>query len=192
MKLFRISAALALGGLLASTPALALEFNAVQPAASRLEFTVKQMGVPVDGKFRRFSARMKFDPARPEAAQAEMEIDLASIDAGSSEANQEVVGKQWFDVRNHPSAKFTSTGLKALGGGRYELTGKLTIKGRTRDAVAPLTFKQEGSRGIFAGSLVIKRADFAIGEGPWADFATVANEIPVRFHIVAVTGTGKQ
>ncbi|HET9700064.1 MAG TPA: YceI family protein [Burkholderiales bacterium] len=192
MKLFRISAALALGGLLASTPALALEFNAVQPAASRLEFTVKQMGVPVDGKFRRFSARMKFDPARPEAAQAEMEIDLASIDAGSSEANQEVAGKQWFDVRNHPSAKFNSTGLKALGGGRYELTGKLTIKGRTRDAVAPLTFKQEGSRGIFAGSLVIKRADFAIGEGPWADFATVANEIPVRFHIVAVTGTGKQ
>lgn len=192
MTPLRISATLALGGLLASTPALALEFNAVQPAASRLEFTVKQMGVPVDGKFRRFSARMKFDPARPEAAQAEMEIDLASIDAGSSEANQEVAGKQWFDVRNHPSAKFTSTGLKALGGGRYELTGKLTIKGRTRDAVAPLTFKQEGSRGIFAGSLVIKRADFAIGEGPWADFATVANEIPVRFHIVAVTGTGKQ
>lgn len=191
MNLFRVSAALALGGLLASAPALALEFNAVQPAASRLDFTVKQMGVPVDGKFRKFSARMKFDPARPEAAQAEMEIDLASIDAGSSEANEEVVGRQWFDVRNHPSARFVSTGLKALGGGRYELAGKLTIKGRTRDAVAPLTFKQEGNRGIFAGSLVIKRADFAIGEGPWADFATVANEIPVRFHIVAVTGTTK-
>jgi polyisoprenoid-binding protein YceI len=120
-----------------------------------------------------------------------MEIDLASIDAGSSEANEEVVGRQWFDVKNHPSARFVSTGLKALGGGRYELAGKLTIKGRTRDAVAPLNFKQEGNRGIFAGSLVIKRADFAIGEGPWADFATVANEIPVRFHIVAVTGTTK-
>lgn len=191
MNLFRVSAALALGGLLASAPALALEFNAVQPAASRLDFTVKQMGVPVDGKFRKFSARMKFDPARPEAAQAEMEIDLASIDAGSSEANEEVVGRQWFDVRNHPSARFVSTGLRALGGGRYELAGKLTIKGRTRDAVAPLTFKQEGNRGIFAGSLVIKRADFAIGEGPWADFATVANEIPVRFHIVAVTDITK-
>lgn len=191
MNLFRVSAALALGGLLASAPALALEFNAVQPAASRLDFTVKQMGVPVDGRFRKFSARMKFDPARPEAAQAEMEIDLASIDAGSSEANEEVVGRQWFDVRNHPSARFVSTGLRALGGGRYELAGKLTIKGRTRDAVAPLTFKQEGNRGIFAGSLVIKRADFAIGEGPWADFATVANEIPVRFHIVAVTDITK-
>lgn len=192
MKQFRICAALALGGLLASAPALALEFNAVQPAASRLDFTVKQMGVPVDGKFHKFTARMKFDPARPEAAQAELEIDLASIDAGSSEANQEVVGRQWFDVKTHPSARFVSTGLKPLGGGRYELAGKLTIKGRTRDAIAPLTFRQEGSRGIFEGSLVIKRADFAIGEGPWADFTAVANEIPVRFHIVAVTGTTKQ
>lgn len=192
MNLFRIPAALALAGLLASAPALALDFNAVQPAASRLDFTVKQMGVPVDGKFRKFSAKMSFDPARPEAARAEMEIDLASVDAGSSEANQEVVGRQWFDVKNHPSARFVATRVKPLGGNRYELAGSLTIKGRTQAATAPFTFRQDGSRGIFEGSLIIKRADFAIGEGPWADFTAVANEIPVRFHIVAVTGTLKQ
>jgi polyisoprenoid-binding protein YceI len=185
----RISSALAIAALAASAPAHAVEFNAIQAQASRLEFTVRQMGVPVDGSFRRFSTRMAFDPARPQAARAEIEIDLASVDTGSSEANQEVLGKQWFDVKAHPSAKFVATGVRALGGDRYELAGRLTIKGRTRDALAPFTFRQEAGQGIFQGSLVIKRADFAIGEGPWADFATVANEIPVRFHIVAATGT---
>jgi polyisoprenoid-binding protein YceI len=185
-------AALALAALAAAAPARAAEFNAVQPQASRLEFTVRQMGVAVDGSFRRFSARMAFDPARPEAARAEIEIDLASVDAGSSEANQEALGKQWFDVKAHPSARFVATAVRPLGGERYELAGKLSIKGRTREARAPFSFRQEGGRGVFVGSLVIKRADFAIGEGPWADFAAVGNEIPVRFHIVAVDGPTRQ
>jgi polyisoprenoid-binding protein YceI len=192
MNAFRISAALALASLVAGAPARAAEFNALQAQSSRLEFTVKQMGVPVDGKFRRFSVQMAFDPARPESAGAEIEIDLASVNAGSSEANEEVLGKQWFNVKAHPSARFVATEVRPLGGGRYELTGKLSIKGKTQEARAPFTFRQEGPRGSFEGSLTIKRADFAIGEGPWADYATVANEIPVRFHIVAVNGPTRQ
>ena len=192
MSVMRISATLALAGLMASAPAQAVEFNAVEANRSTLEFTAKQMGVPVDGSFRRFSARMAFDPAKPNTAKAEIDIDLASVDAGSSEVNEEVVGKQWFNVKAYPRARFVSTGVKPLGGNRYELAGKLSMKGRTQDTVAPFTFRQDGSRGVFDGTITIKRTDFAIGEGPWADFGTVANEIPVRFHIVAATGTLKQ
>ncbi|HSD61067.1 MAG TPA: YceI family protein [Burkholderiales bacterium] len=192
MNIIRTAAAIAFATLVASAPARAVEFNAVQTDQSKLGFTVKQMGVPVDGKFRTFSAAIAFDPSRPEAAKADIQINLASVDAGSSEANEEVIGKQWFNVKAYPTASFVATGVKPLGGNRYELAGKLSIKGRTQDALAPFTFKQEGGRGIFDGSFVIKRADFAIGEGPWADFATVANEIPVRFHIVAVNATTKQ
>jgi polyisoprenoid-binding protein YceI len=192
MNLIRTAAAFALTSLLASAPALAVEFNSMQADRSTLRFTVKQMGVPVDGSFRTFSAQIAFDPSRPEAARADIEIKLSSVDAGSSEANEEVIGKQWFNVKTYPTARFVGTGIKPLGGNRYELAGKLTIKGKTQDALAPFTFKQEGSQGIFEGSFVIKRADFAIGEGPWADFATVANEIPIRFHIVAVNATSKQ
>jgi len=192
MNIIRSAAAIAFATLVASAPARAVEFNAVQADQSKLGFTFKQMGVPVDGRFRTFSAQIAFDPSRPEAAKAGIEINLASVDAGSSEANEEVIGKQWFNVKAYPTAKFVATGVKPLGGNRYELAGKLSIKGRTQDALAPFTFKQEGSHGIFEGSFVIKRADFAIGEGAWADFATVANEIPVRFHIVAVNATTRQ
>jgi polyisoprenoid-binding protein YceI len=150
---------------------------------SSLGFVFKQMGVPVDGRFRNFTARIRFDPATPAAAQAEIDLDLASIDAGSAEANDEVAGKGWFNTKAFPRARFVATGVKSLGGNRYEASGQLTIKGRTRDVVAPFTFAAQGNQGVFDGSFALKRADFAIGEGAWADFDTVANEVRIQFHL---------
>ena len=61
----------------------------------------------------------------------------------------------------------------------------MTIKGKTLDLTAPVTLRQEGNSAAFEGSLVLKRADYAIGEGVWADFGTVANEIQIKFRLVA-------
>ena len=71
------------------------------------------------------------------------------------------------------------------GGNRYSVVGKLTIKGRTRDVVVPATFTTQGATGVFAGSFTLRRGDFAIGEGAWSAFDVVANDVQVRFNIVA-------
>lgn len=181
MKLPLLATAL----LLAAGSASAVEFGTVQADKSTLAFTSKQMGVPVDGKFRKFTAAVTFDPAKPAAASAKLDLDLGSIDAGSADANSEVVGKGWFNVKVFPNATFVSSTVKALGGDRYELAGKLTIKGKTQDLVAPVTFRQEGGNGVFDGTFTLKRLDFAIGEGAWSDVSTVANEVQIKFHIVA-------
>ena len=165
----------------------AAEFNQVQLDKSTLSFGFKQMGVALDGKFRKFTAKVAFDPSKPTAATAQIEVDLASIDTGSSEGDEEVAGKQWFNGKLFPTAKFVSSGVKVLGPDRYEASGKLSIKGKTVDALAPFTFKQVGSNGTFDGSFVIKRLDFAIGEGAWADVSTVANEVQVKFRIITTT-----
>lgn len=162
----------------------AAEFNQVQLDKSTLSFGFKQMGVALDGKFRKFTAKVAFDPSKPTAATAQIEVDLASIDTGSSEGDEEVAGRQWFNSKLFPTAKFVSSGVKVLGPDRYEASGKLSIKGKTVDALAPFTFKQVGSNGTFDGSFVIKRLDFAIGEGAWADVSTVANEVQVKFRII--------
>ena len=177
---------LLLGALLgALSSAQAIEFNQVQTGKSALSFVSKQMNVPVEGQFKSFRGKLAFDPAKPAAATAELEIDLASIDAGSKDANDEVAGKAWFNTKVFPVAKFVLTSVKALGGNRFEVAGKMTIKGKTQDLAAPVTLRQEGNSATFEGSLVIKRADYAIGEGMWADFATVANEVQVRYRLVA-------
>ncbi|MDK9701886.1 MAG: YceI family protein [Sulfuritalea sp.] len=174
------------GAFLGIAPAAqAIEFNQFQADKSTLAFVSKQMNVPVEGQFKSFRSKITFDPAKPAAARAELEIDLASIDAGSKDANDEVAGKAWFNTREFPVAKFVATSVKPLGSNRFELTGKMAIKGRTQDMTAPVTLRQEGNSATFEGALVLKRADFALGEGIWADFGTVANEVHVKFRLVA-------
>ena len=187
------SPGLGLGYALAVTlpAAQAIEFNQVQLNKSALSFVSKQMNVPVEGQFKSFRTKLAFDPAKPAAARAELEIDLASIDAGSKDANDEVAGKAWFNTRDFPIAKFVSASVKPLGGNRYEVAGRMTIKGRTQDLTTPVTLRQEGSSAIFEGSLVLKRADYAIGDGMWADFGTVANEVQVKFRLVATAAAAK-
>jgi polyisoprenoid-binding protein YceI len=178
--------ALAVLGTLAFAPlGKAVEFTSVQTEKSSIGFVVHEMGVPVNGTFKRFGIDVAFDPAKPASARAAIDLDVTSIDAGSAEANGEVVGKLWFDTPTYPKARFESTAVKSLGGNRYEVSGKMTIKGRTREVAAPFTFTPQGAEAAFDGSFELKRADFAIGEGEWADFGTVANEIQVKFHFLA-------
>lgn len=178
--------------LLITSPVMALEFKQVQTSDSAVTFGFKQMGVPLDGKFNKFSAQLSFDPAQLAKAQAHIEIDLSSIDTGSAEGNEEVVGKKWFNVKDYPTASFVSTGIKALGGNRYQALGKLSIKGRTQDVAAPVTFQSDGKRGIFEGAFEIKRLDYAIGEGEWTDVSSVANEIQIKFHVVVNASPSKK
>ena len=166
----------------------AAEYSQIQADKSTLGFVYKQMGVAVDGSFKKFSAQLKFDPARISAAKATLDIDIASIDTGSDEGNDEVAGKAWFNTKAFPQAKFESSAFKALGGNKYEVSGKMQIKGRTQNVSAPFTLNQQGNQAIVDGTFVLKRADFAIGEGSWSDFGTVANEVQIKFHFLANTG----
>lgn len=168
--------------------AQAIEYTQVQPEKSSVAFVYKQMGVAVDGRFTKFSSQLSFDPAKPTAAKATFNVELASVDTGAPEGDEEVAGKPWFNTQAFPTASFVSGTVKPLGGNRYEVAGKLSIKGRTQDVVVPATFTEQGRNGVFEGSFSIRRADFAIGEGSWAKFDIVANDVLIKFRI---TATGK-
>jgi polyisoprenoid-binding protein YceI len=172
---------------LASTlSAQAVEYKTIDAAKSHVTFSYKQMGVGMDGKFKKFAAQLSFDPAKPAVAKATLEIDLTSIDTGSSEADQEVTGKSWFNTSAFPKAVFVSSQIKPTAANQFEVTGKLTIKGQTKDISFPLKQTAQGNVGVFNGSFVMRRADFNIGEGMWAKFDTVANDVLVNFQITAL------
>lgn len=160
-------------------------YTRVLPEKSSIEFSYSQMGVPMDGRFRRFSGELSFDPAQPSAAKVSIDVDLASIDTGMAELDSEAAGRDWFNLKSFPTARFDATGAKPLGGNRYSVAGKLTIKGRSRDVTVPATFTPQGASGVFAGQFTLKRGDFAIGEGAWSAFDIVANDVVVKFRLAA-------
>jgi len=172
--------------------AQATEFSQVLVEKSSISFGYKQMSVPLDGKFKKFTALVDFDQTRPERAFAKFDIEVASIDTGSSEGDDEVVGKVWFNAKAFPKASFVSTGIKSLGANRFEVQGKLTIKGKTLPVTAPFTFKADGTNAVFDGAFNIKRLDYAIGEGEWADEATIANQIQIKFHLIVAPAAVKK
>ncbi len=151
---------------------------------SRITCVSRQMSVPVEARFKRFSAQIAFDPAKPAAGKARLDIDLDSFDIDNAEVNDEVVGKQWFDARTYPKATFVSTAIKPLGSNRFEVRGPLTIKGRTHEVSAPFTYKEDGGTAVFDGAFPIKRLQYNIGEGVWKDTDTVADEVQIKFRIV--------
>lgn len=177
----------ALAGLMLCAALGAHAQQALVPAQSSISFTTRQMGSPVDGNFRKFDAQVAFDPKHPEAARIAFTVDLASVSFGAAETEAEVAKPDWFNTRAFPQASFQSTAVKALGAGKFEVRGKLGIKGASRDIVVPVTLAQAGAVTTATGAFTLKRLEYRIGDGDWKDTSMVADDVQVRLKL-ALTG----
>lgn len=177
----------------ACVSAVALPVAAQQklvPAQSTLGFVFKQMGVPVEGRFNKFDAQVSFDASKLAGSSVAFTVDIASATLGSAEIDSELPKTTWFNTAKFPQATFASSAFKALGAGKYEVMGKLSIKGQSRDVVVPVTMTQAGAVTTAIGVVPIKRLAFKIGENEWADTSMVADDVQVKFKL-ALTGVGK-
>lgn len=150
---------------------------------SEVAFTIKQLGVPVNGHFKRFSVQTNFNPKSPQTSQVTLRFELGSATV-SADADPELGKPEWFSTAKFPQATFQSTAIKALGGGKFEVAGKLNIKGTSRDVVVPMQLVQAGGQSTVTGSLALKRLDFKVGDGDWTDTSIVANDVQVKFKFV--------
>ena len=161
-------------------PAFVRRFSARRALATVTALAAVTLMAPLAG-----AALLKTDPAKPAAAKATVEIDVGSFDLGDPDYNKEVLKKEWFNAAQFPKATFVSTAIVPGTAGKFTVSGKLTIKGKTSDVSFPLTLKQEAGHQVFDGSLPIKRLTYVIGDGEWKDTAVVADEVVIKFHVVA-------
>ena len=178
-----------------SAAALGLSVSALAqqkllPEQSEIAFVARQMGVPLDGKFRKFDAQISFDVAKPQTSKIAFTVDVGSATLGSRETDAELPKAPWFNVPKFPQASFQSSSVKALGGGKFEVAGQLTIKGTAREVVVPVALTQSGTVTTATGTLPLKRLAFKIGENEWADTSMVADDVQVKFKL-ALSGVGK-
>ena len=190
MKISSIASILTLTGacLLAAQPALAQQ--KLVPADSKISFITRQMGVPLEGHFKKFDAQVAFNPAQLASSNITLNVDTGSATFDAPETDAEMPKATGFNVPKFPKATFQSSGIKALGGGKFEVAGKLSIKGVSRDVVAPVTLVQNGALTTATGTLTIQRLTFKIGENEWADTSMVADDVQIQFKL-ALSGVGK-
>ena len=165
----------------ASTAALG---QPIDPARSSVTATFTQMGVPVEGRFTKVGGEIVYSSAAPTAARAHVVIDTASFDLDDAGYNRELHKPEWFDVQRFPRATFDSETVKAGAPGQFQVSGKLTIKGRSVTVAGPLSLRDDGGAAVIEGRWPIRRLAFGIGAGEWKDTSVLADEVVVSFRLV--------
>ncbi len=176
----RLTAALFVGLLLAG-PASAADY--VQTTGSTLGFSGQYQGDAFNGRFPGFATVLFFDPAKPELGRLTVVIPLATATAGNPDYDSELRGASFFNSPKFPQARYTATKFRSLGGGRYAADGTLTLRGVSKPVTLSFTWTA-GAKPVLAGTAVVKRLDFGVGGGDWADTKVIPNEIKITTKVV--------
>jgi polyisoprenoid-binding protein YceI len=176
--------------LLAMPGALAQSWQ-LEPG-SRIGFTAFQQGSPVEGRFERFTADIRFDPDDLGNSRVTVEIDAASITTGHKDRDATLRSPGFFDAARWPTARFASKVLTRRSGDRYEAQGELTIRDVTKDVVLPFALTigpdPDAADRLLASAeseLEISRLDYGVGQGEWASTKTVGEKVLIRIAIRA-------
>lgn len=144
--------------------------------------TFREENVPVDAPFKRFNGQVDYDPAHPDAARARIQVMTESLDLGSADYDAEVRKPDWLDSARYPTATFTSTAITSTAAGQLNVTGTLSLKGRTATVTVPVKVRPIARSTAFDGVFEISRKGFGIGSPDWN--SVLDDTVRVRFHIV--------
>jgi polyisoprenoid-binding protein YceI len=176
---FRI--AFLLAALLAAAPAFSTDY--VQAPGSKLAFATKYQGEVFVGTLPQFTTRLRFDPARLDNASLDVTIplDVASVD--HPDGTEMLRSREFFDVATYRNARFVADRFRHLGGNRYAADGTLTLRGLSRPVTLAFTWAP-GERPVLTGSATVKRLQFNVGGGDWADTDLIPDEVAVSTRVV--------
>ena len=181
--------ALTLAGLLlfgqnASAAARAWELDTDH---SNVYFSIEHIYAKVQGRFAAIAATVHFDPANLKESRFDFEIKVDSIDTGIKQRDDHLRSADFFASSDHPLITFTSNAVTAAGEGVYQVAGTLTVKGKSRDLVLPLTLagvkdhpatpgKQVAG---FNGRLSVDRLALGVGDGKFYKMGLLGKEVEV-------------
>jgi polyisoprenoid-binding protein YceI len=171
--------------LAAPSVALAAPAHWTVDPSSRLEFQGRVNGDAFSGAFRRWSADIAFDPKALAASKAVVVIDVGSAVTGDADRDQALPSSDWLAAQRFPKAVFTTSAIKDLGGGRYQASGDLAIRGVHKPVVLPFTLAIAGDTARMNGQLVLNRTAFGIGQGKWSTPDVVDTKVVVIVQLTA-------
>lgn len=165
---------------LAATPAIAADY--VQAAGSSLAFAGKYQGEVFVGRLPGFATTLSFDPARLASSKLEVSIPLGNATTGNPDYDGELRGDAFFASAKFPRARYTATSFRSLGGDRYAADGILSLHGLEKPVTLAFTWTP-GPQPVLTGKATVRRLDFGVGAGDWADTDLIPDEIAVSTRV---------
>jgi polyisoprenoid-binding protein YceI len=159
-------------------------WGAVGDSEDALRFIAHQADVPLNGHFRDFKADVSLDPAHPQSGSVRVTIDLASIaTAGGADADNMLRSHDFFDVAHFPTATFASSQIAAIGPGKFQANGTLTLKGQSHPLVLNFEAQTDPGGTWYRGKAPLLRLAYGVGLGEWSDTSTLDDEVQLDFAV---------
>lgn len=150
------------------------------PETSHVEFEIEQAGSPFRGHFETVRGEVCRDGASIRRVQASVSAD--SLETGLPELDAVLRDELFLDVARYPEMQFISNRI-VQEGDQWIADGELTIKGKTRAVRLPFKVNEIPGASQASGEIEIRRLDFAVGTGEWANTEWLSNAVRVRFHV---------
>lgn len=163
----------------AAAPAAAADYVQFSGA---LSFASEYQGETFTGLFPGFSTRLSFDPAAPQDARLDVTIPLATADTKNGERDGTLKTADFFNVAAFATARYSARGFRSLGGDRYAADGTLELRGVRKPVTLTFTWTP-GERPVLSGKATVKRLDFGVGGGDWADVSIIPDEVAVSTRV---------
>jgi polyisoprenoid-binding protein YceI len=136
---------------------------------SNVSFSVRHMMISnVRGEFGNVSGQASYDPQHPEAAELNVDVEIASINTRDDKRDAHLRSADFFDADNFPRMTFRSREVRRRGED-LELVGELTIRGTTRPLtlavtdITPVVQDPWGKRRVGASARgKLRRSDFGM------------------------------
>ena len=141
-----------------------------------LIFSVNHLGFSsYTSSFGDFDANLQFDPQKLERSSVTVTINPLSLDLPSPPPGftEELLGKQWLNVKQFPKISFQSTDVEVTGADTMKINGVLDLHGIKKNIVLTATYNggyaghpmDPNARIGFSATGAFKRSDFGIDYG---------------------------
>ncbi len=144
---------------------------------SSIDFVVTNLGLDVEGKFRRFSGVVNFSPDLLEASSFEVSIPVKSIYTANSMRDEHLQEEEFFHAESYPNITFSAKEVKKQEE-QYLLSGTLQLKGKRKQIDLPFTYENE----TFSAEITLNRQEFDIGGDGFLD--TIGDEVRIKINCV--------
>jgi len=157
----------------------------MDPEGSTVVFKYAYSGTPYQGEFKNIQATFDIDPANPAACKFEVVIPIADIDVADEETKSYMLDIELFDVDQFPTARFVAEKCSLDAVNAFTAEGMLTVRDQTKPMVFPFTLEIEGDRFHLTSEVVVKRLDFNVGMGYFANTSAIPNDVVVAVDVYA-------
>jgi len=154
----------------------------VQQASSKLGFSSNFQGQNFDGTFNKWTAAISYDATKLATSKFDVEVDLTSAKTGDNDRDGALPGADFFNAAKFPKAHFVTTTFRQ-NGAQVVADGNLTLRGVTKPVSLNVSFKPQGTGATLDVTGTVKRLDFGVGGGEYADTSVIGPDVKINAHL---------